>query len=176
MKVSSTFPLITCSGTGHWSRTLLGKERPDVMKITEHEVASVNPIPGSTTQALKRLVVCLLSLIGIAGAICASASAATSVALTLTSSGNTVTTVALGSVVTLTATVKAGSTPVTVGQVKFCNATAAYCEDSALLGTAQLTSAGTAKLNLRLGVGSRSVKALFVGTTTYTRSEEHTSE
>jgi hypothetical protein len=48
----------------------------------------------------------------------------------------TVTTVASGSVVTLTATVKAGSAAVTLGQVKFCDATATYCEDPAVLGTA----------------------------------------
>ncbi len=121
---------------------------------------------GYPTQALKRLVVYTSLLAGIGGGISASASTPTTVTLALTSGGTTVTTVASGSVVTLTATVKAGSTAVTVGQVKFCDATATYCEDSAVLGTAQLTAAGSATLNLRLGVGSHSIKAQFVGTTT----------
>jgi hypothetical protein len=126
-------------------------------------------------QALKHIVVYTLLVAGIAGGgISASASTPTTTTLALTSGGNTVTTVASGSVVTLTATVKAGSTAVTVGQVKFCDATATYCEDSAVLGTAQLTAAGTATLNLRLGVGSHSVKAQFVGTTTNAASTSTT--
>jgi len=121
-------------------------------------------------RALKRLVIYTSLLAGIGGGIGASASTPTTTTLALTSGGTTVTTVAVGSVVTLTATVKAGSTAVTVGQVKFCDASAAYCEDSAVLGTAQLTAAGTAMLNLRLGIGSHSVKALFAGTTTNAES------
>jgi hypothetical protein len=70
-----------------------------------------------------------------------------------------------GSVVTLTATVTAGGSPVAPGQIDFCDATAKYCTDIHLLGTAQLTSAGTATLKLRPGVGSHSYKAVFVGTT-----------
>ena len=58
------------------------------------------------------------------------------------------------------------SAPVTSGQVQFCDATATYCEDAAVLGTAQLTSAGTAVVSLRLGLGSHSVKAVFVGIAT----------
>ena len=73
--------------------------------------------------------------------------------------------VAVGTVVVFTATVTdQNSAAVTSGQVKFCDATATYCEDAALLGTAQLTSAGTAVVNLRLGLGSHSVKAVFGGT------------
>jgi hypothetical protein len=129
---------------------------------------------GCATQALKRIVVYTLLLAGVGSAICASASTPTTATLALTSDGTTVTTVASGSVVTLTATVKAGSAAVTVGQVKFCDATATYCEDSAVLGTAQLTAAGTATLNLRLGVGSHSIKAQFVGTTTNAASTSTT--
>ena len=61
------------------------------------------------------------------------------------------TSVAVGSVVTLTVTVKAGSTALTTGQVNFCDAAAKYCTDIHLLGTAQLTSAGTAALRFRPG-------------------------
>ncbi|WP_263351248.1 FG-GAP-like repeat-containing protein [Acidicapsa acidisoli] len=89
------------------------------------------------------------------------ATAATTTTLSLTSGGNTVTTVTSGNVVTLTATVMAGSTPVTPGQVNFCDATAKFCTDIHLLGTEQLTANGTATLKFRPGVGSHSYKAVL---------------
>jgi hypothetical protein len=55
----------------------------------------------------------------------------------------------------------AGGTPVTPGQVNFCDATAKFCTDVHLLGTAQLTANGTATLKFRPGVGSRSYKAVL---------------
>jgi hypothetical protein len=82
------------------------------------------------------------------------AAAPTITTLSVTSGGNAVTTVASGSVVTLTATAVAGGTPVTPGQVNFCDATAKFCTDIHLLGTAQLTANGTATLKFRPGVGS----------------------
>jgi hypothetical protein len=82
--------------------------------------------------------------------------------LAVTSGGSTVTTVAAGSVVTLTATVTVGGTPTTPGQVNFCDATATYCTDIHLLGTAQLAANGTATLKFRPGVGSHSYKAVLV--------------
>ena len=84
--------------------------------------------------------------------------AATTTALTLSSPE-----IAQGTLVTLTASV-AASGPVTVGQVNFCDAAAAYCTDIHLLGTAQLTSAGTAVLKLFPGIGNHSYKAVFAGT------------
>jgi subtilase family serine protease len=90
--------------------------------------------------------------------------AATTTTLTVTANGAVVTSVAAGTVVTLTAAVSAGSATVTTGQVKFCDATAAHCEDIHILGTAQLTSAGTAVLKFIPGIGSHSYKAVFVGT------------
>ncbi len=93
------------------------------------------------------------------------APAATTTTLAVTSGGGAVTTVASGSVVTLTATVMAGTTPATIGQVKFCDAAATYCTDIHLLGTRQLTSAGTAVLKFIPGIGSHSYKAVFLGTT-----------
>jgi hypothetical protein len=89
--------------------------------------------------------------------------APTTTALSVTSAGTPVNSVASGSVVTLTAQVNAGSSPLTTGQVKFCDATAVYCEDIHILGAAQLTSAGTAALNFIPGIGSHSYKAVFVG-------------
>src|ERR1700675_3397791 len=49
---------------------------------------------------------------------------ATTTVLAMTSVSGPVTTVSSGSVVTLTATVKAGSTTLTTGQVNFCDAAA----------------------------------------------------
>lgn len=91
------------------------------------------------------------------------AAAGTSTTLAVTSGGSSATTVASGAVVALTATVNEGSTPVTAGQVNFCDAAAKYCADIFLLGTAQLTSAGTAQMKFRPGAGSYSYKAVFAG-------------
>jgi trimeric autotransporter adhesin len=90
--------------------------------------------------------------------------ATTTTTLAIASAGNAVTTVMSGSVVTLTATVTAGGNPVTPGQINFCDATAKLCTDIHLLGTAQLTGAGTATLKFRPGIGSHSYRAVFLGT------------
>src|ERR1017187_2453577 len=57
------------------------------------------------------------------------APAATTTTLAVKADGNEVTTVPAGTLVTLTASVLAASTPVTQGQVNFCDATATSCED-----------------------------------------------
>ena len=90
--------------------------------------------------------------------------AATTTTLAVSSGGNAVTTVKSGSVITLTATVNTGTAAVTTGQVKFCDASAAYCSDIHLFGNGQLTKAGTAILRFVPGIGSHSFKAIFVGT------------
>jgi hypothetical protein len=90
--------------------------------------------------------------------------AAPTTTLALTSGGTAVTTIASGSVLTLTASVGAPGIPVTTGQVNFCNAAATTCTDINLLGTAQLTSAGTATLRFVPGIGAHSYKAVFLGT------------
>src|SRR5579863_3236537 len=51
--------------------------------------------------------------------------ASTAITLAVTAAGSHVTTVTSGTVVTLTATVTAGITSLTAGQVNFCDATAA---------------------------------------------------
>ncbi len=96
--------------------------------------------------------------------------ATTITTLAVTSAGRVVTTVASGGVIALTASVRAGSTQVSRGQISFCDASATYCIDIHLLGTAQLTSAGTAVLKFRPGRGSHSYKAVFVGTNAYAGS------
>jgi len=93
------------------------------------------------------------------------AATSTTTTLAVTAGGSATTAVVSKTVVTLTATVKAGATAVTTGQVNFCDATAKYCTDIHLLGTEQLTSAGTAMLKFVPGIGSHSYKAIFVGTT-----------
>ncbi len=88
----------------------------------------------------------------------------TNTTLTVTSGGSAVTTVTSGAVVTFTATVSAGASPITTGQIAFCDATATLCSDIHLVGMAQLTSAGTAVFKFRPGLGSHSYKAVFIGT------------
>jgi hypothetical protein len=77
--------------------------------------------------------------------------------------------------VILTAAVKSSGATVTSGQVNFCDATAAYCTDIHILGTAQLTSAGTAAWNFIPGIGSHSYKAVFVGSSTVASSSSSTA-
>jgi hypothetical protein len=111
------------------------------------------------------LGVALAAVVGVtAGTALGQTQITTTAMLSVTSGGAAVTTAASGSVVTLTATVNAGGIPVTPGQVNFCDASAAACRNTYLLGTAQLTAAGTATLKFRPGIGSHNYKAVFVGT------------
>src|SRR5579871_3090466 len=95
------------------------------------------------------------------------AQTATTTTLALTPASSPV---AAQTLVTLTATVAAANTAVSPGLVTFCDATATNCTGLAVLGTAQLTSEGTAVLRLIPGSGSHSYHAIFAGTTTYTTS------
>ena len=99
----------------------------------------------------------------------------TATTLAITSGGTEATSVTSGTVVTLTATVKAGATAVALGQVNFCDATAASCTDIHLLGPAQLTSAGMAQLKFVPAPGNHSYKAEFAGTTAYAVSASSAS-
>ena len=97
--------------------------------------------------------------------------AATTTSLTIYSSANTVVSngsVASGSEVMLTATVRAGTAGVSPGQVNFCDASATSCTDIHLVGAAQLfqtdPAAGIAIIAFRPGIGSHAYKAVFVGT------------
>jgi uncharacterized repeat protein (TIGR01451 family) len=81
------------------------------------------------------------------------------------------TSVNAGATLTFTVTVQQSSTAVTPGVVNFCDANASHCTGTALLGTVQLTSGGTAALSRVLGVGTYNVKAVFAGTPFYSRSE-----
>ena len=71
--------------------------------------------------------------------------ATTTTTLSMSSKGNPVSdagSIASPSALTLTAAVTAGGTPITSGQVNFCDATAAHCTDIHLLGTAQIIQSG----------------------------------
>lgn len=87
---------------------------------------------------------------------------ATITTLAVTAGGVSVSAVAPGTVITLTATVTAGGAAVTPGQVNFCDATAKACSDVHLLGTQQLTSSGTAVLKFVPGGGIHSYNAVFL--------------
>jgi hypothetical protein len=127
--------------------------------------------PGRLTAQCLALALAICGPMQVASA---QAKTATATTLAMTSGGSAVTTVASGSVVTLTASVNAGTTPVTPGQVKFCDASATYCTDIHLLGMAQLIqsgpNAGTAVMKFRPGAGSHSYMAVFLGTNTYAGS------
>lgn len=120
---------------------------------------------------VERFLLLLCAAAGLPGsAVVAWAAPATTTTLTMTSGGSPVTSVVSPATVTLTATVTAGGTPVTPGMVNFCDAAASHCTDIHLLGTAQLTAAGTATLRLRPGVGSHSYKAVFTATANFATS------
>lgn len=89
---------------------------------------------------------------------------ATATSLAVTSGGSSVTTVTNGTIVTLTATVKAGSQAVSPGQVIFCDSNASPCTDIHIVGSAQLGSGGTALWRFRPGPGTHTYQALFTGT------------
>jgi len=94
--------------------------------------------------------------------------AASSTTTTLTVSPSS--TVAVGTALTLKATVTSGGNPVGHGLVTFCNASAPHCEDTAVLGTASLNSSGFGTLHLTLGPGPHNITAIFRGTSSYIAS------
>ena len=97
----------------------------------------------------------------LAMSITAAAHAADPSTTTLTLSPQT--TVAAPAAVTLTAAVTAGGAPIITGAITFCDATAPLCEDAAVVGTAQLTAAGTASLTIIPAIGAHSYTAVFAG-------------
>jgi hypothetical protein len=156
----------------NWVFIKSGPVQPELDRVWS---CSMNRFPGSLAlilrsassglkfaTAARNAAFCTLACVT-AHAAPAQAQTATTTTLTITSGGSAAITVPMGTVVTLTATVVAGPTPVSPGQVNFCDATAAHCEDIHIVGTAQLTSAGTATFKFRPGVGSHSYNAVFLG-------------
>jgi len=138
----------------------------------------VEPLPSTsfksqTRHRIRFAALCVLLAVALWGPwvlAVAQTKALTTASLAITAAGGPATTITSGTVVTLTATVTSGATNLTTGQVNFCDATVSHCTDIHLLGTAQLTSAGTAVLKFRPGVGSNSYKAVFLGTNTFAAS------
>ena len=108
--------------------------------------------------------------IAVGGAASAQTKTATVTSLSVSAGGSATSSVAAGTVVTLSAQVTAGGANVSPGRVNFCDATATYCTDIHILATAQLTSSGTATYKFRPRIGSHSYKAVFVGTNSYAGS------
>ena len=121
------------------------------------------------------LAVMLIGLCLGASTTLAQTRAATTTNLSVTSKTGAVTTVDSGTAITLSASVSAAGTALTRGQVNFCDASTKYCADIHILGMAQLTSAGTATLKLRPGIGNHSYKAVFLGTKSYASSSSSAS-
>ena len=68
-----------------------------------------------------------------------------------------------------------GGTPVTPGQVNFCDASVSWCTDVHVLGMAQLNAAGTATFKFVPGIGVHQIKAVFLGTNTDASSSSSVS-
>jgi Bacterial Ig-like domain (group 3)/FG-GAP-like repeat len=112
-------------------------------------------------------LIALVILLSSSPLACRASGAVTTTTLTVSSAGQAITSggsLTAGEQLTLTASVAYGATKVTVGQVSFCDAAAPSCSDIHLLGTAQLTSAGTAVLSLTPAIGSHSYNAVFAAT------------
>lgn len=89
----------------------------------------------------------------------------TTTSLAVASGSQTVTTIASGSVITLTAAVSSGGVAVTRGRILFCDtAVSSFCSDVHKVGEAQLTTAGTVALKFFPGAGNHGYMARFVGT------------
>lgn len=88
----------------------------------------------------------------------------TALAVTLTRGGTLQSTVPQGTALTLTASVTAGGTAVTVGQVVFCaDSNATHCSEINLVGKAQLNGAGVATLHFTPGPGAHTYEAIYLG-------------
>ena len=99
----------------------------------------------------------------------------TTIGLSISAGGIPVTAVPAGTAVSLSASVLAGSSSLTVGQVAFCDASAPSCTDIHRLGLAQITPAGVATLKFIPGPGTHNYKAIFLRSGVYARSASLTA-
>jgi hypothetical protein len=83
------------------------------------------------------------------------------ITLSVTTNGSPAASVTSGSFVKLTATVTGLGSPETSGFVNFCDASATSCSDIHLLGTAHLSSSGTASILLRPRAGQLQLQAKY---------------
>lgn len=142
--------------------------RPNLAFLSNNAVPPNAPSNKNRRRYLGDLIVLMLGVLGLLLALYARAANTTTTTLTLSAS-----TVTSGTVVTSTAAVSNGS-PVTTGTVTFCDASATYCMNSAIIGTAQLTPAGTATIKFVPAIGSHSYKAVFTPTKTNNGSTSST--
>ena len=119
------------------------------------------------TRIYNRTFSCLLLVLGLShsSALWAGPSPSTT---TLTVSGSYV---PIRTLLTLTAKVTSVGKPVAPGLVVICSATGKYCQNSAVLGQAQLTKTGIATLHLILPLGEHSIKAVFQGTNSFASNQ-----
>ncbi|MEI9977624.1 MAG: FG-GAP-like repeat-containing protein [Edaphobacter sp.] len=88
---------------------------------------------------------------------------ATMTTLAASSGGSPSVTVTQGASITLTATVAAGTSAVSPGQVRFCDEITGSCEGFHLLGMSQLMKNGTASISFTPPSGQHIYQAFFVG-------------
>src|SRR5258708_24257337 len=136
--------------------------------ISSFREKTEHPCLQRTPEWLRRVTIVVL--LGSAVVAASAQKVASTTTLAVTSGTSVVSSVASGSPVTLTATVRAGALALTPGQVNFCDGSAAFCTDIHLLGTAQLTSGGKAVLKFLAAAGNHSYKAVFLGTNAYAGS------
>jgi Bacterial Ig-like domain (group 3)/FG-GAP-like repeat len=119
-----------------------------------------------------RLLLLVLPVVALVLPMAQAAAAPTVTTLTISSPS-----VAWHTAVTLTASVTTGGSRVTAGSIVFCDATntlstaplspaAIYCGHQSVIGTAQLTSVGTAILNNTPAIGIHNYTAVFTATAT----------
>jgi len=130
---------------------------------------SINALIGRT------IFSSLIFLLAISPASASQAKTATTTVLAVTASGSATSSVPYGTKVTLTATVTPASGTIAAGQVNFCDGGVTYCAGIHIIGTTQITSAGTATINLHPAPGSYSYEAVFVGTTGFATSTSSVS-
>jgi len=131
------------------------------------DTLTVKYLPDTTSAALYTAVSGTTSV-----TVTAAATSTTSTTLAMTSGTSVVTTLTEGALLKLIATVKdSTSALITKGTVRFCDASAAFCTDVHQLGTAQLSSTGTAQLLLTPAAGTHQYRAIFAGYGTVASSQ-----
>jgi hypothetical protein len=137
-----------------------GNNSPENPLILEDSIERCLKQVCTDMVSLRTLAAILISLAFVFGSSSLAQGSTNPTTTTLSVSPSSVT---AGTAVTLTATVTGQFSPVTKGQVAFCNATAAHCDGAAVFGIAQVTSGSTAAITRTLAVGSYTIQAVFSG-------------
>lgn len=142
--------------TGTWSQSTATSS--SVLTLAADSTATT----GTTTATITGTSGALTQTVLLPVSIVSSASAA-EVKLVVTAAGSEVENVSSGTAVTLNAVVTQSGRLLVAGTVNFCEGTTGACSDMHLLGSAQLTSAGMARLTLVPSPGVHLYRAVFVG-------------